>query len=358
MYTLETKPDWNEAKERFTRWWNCEETDRPVLIIKARREKPLTDKPPLDIPDDPEAQWLDIDEIIEREKREFAYFSYMGEAFPNINPSLGPGTLGVYLGSEPGFSKHTVWYEKCFDSPKEACANLSEDNKWWQWTNEFSEKIVQNCEGDYIPAFPDFIENLDTAAQLMGTMETVYALNDVPDEMHRLQKEILESFFKAYDTLFEMMFPDQDESAFIAFEIWAPGRILKIQCDIAALLSPALFEEFAFPYFNKQCEKLDYVLYHLDGPGALYSLDALCGIEGINAIQWVSGAGAAPADDESWDHIYKKILDSGKGIHASVRPEHAKSFKKRFGSKGVFMRISGTFSSETEAGEFIKEMEK
>ena len=89
---------------------------------------------------------------------------------------------------------------------------------------------------------------------------------------------------------------------------------------------------------------------------AIYSLDSLCRIEGINAIQWVSGAGAAPADDESWDYIYKKILDSGKGIHASVRPEHAKSFKKRFGSKGVFMRIGGTFSSETEAREFLKEI--
>jgi 5-methyltetrahydrofolate--homocysteine methyltransferase len=357
MRQLSTKPDWLEAQQRFTAWWDREPVDRPLLIVHANRKEPLISDPVPPGPETAEDRWLDIDGIIDRQKKEFAHTAYMAEAFPHMCPSLGPGTLGVYLGSHPEFSESTVWYEKCFDSAKEAKAVFNPENKWWKWTLEYTEKILAACENDFLPAFPDLIENLDTVAQLLGTMETVYNLADVPVEMHRIQQETVESYFKAYDALFEMMFPDKDESVFNFFQIWAPGRCMKMQCDIAALLSPDFFGEFAVPYFNKQCENLDYVLYHLDGPGALYSLDQLLEIQGINAIQWVSGAGNAPGYSEEWYDLNKKILDAGKGIWLASPPKEVKRLIKTYGSKGIFIHVGGKFKDEKEAEEFLRHIE-
>jgi hypothetical protein len=353
MQALTGKPDWAEARERFKRWWDRSETDRPVTVIRSRRAKPLTVKAIPPAPATPEAKWLDIDKIIERRKIEIAHTEYIGEAFPCIDPALGPGSLGTFLGSEPVPAMDTVWYHKCFDSGAAARAILDPGNRWWQWTLDFSRRITAANEGDFFPAFPDMIENLDTVAQLVGTIETVYAINDQPAEIHRLQSEVLTAFLKAYDELARIMFPAGDESVFMGFQIWAPGRVCKIQTDIAALLSPPIFRDFARPYFERQCAKLDHVLYHLDGPDAIYSLDILCEMDGIDAIQWVPGAGNPPAQDPEWDHIWKRILDSGKGLWAHMPASAAPDFVKRFGTRGVYLDL-GWIEDAAEARALLK----
>jgi len=357
MVELKTKDNWPEAQERFKRWWAREKTDRPVAIINCPREKPLTtaSRPPE--AETPQQRWKDLDDIIARKKDHCARVEYLGEAFPWIHPALGPGALGAYLGSKPEFSLHTVWYEKCSDSPKKAQAVLNEDNEWWQWTLAYTRRIVDACEGDYFPAFPDLIENMDTIAQLLGTIESVYAIGDQPEEMKRLQDEALVSFFQVYDALHDMMFTPESGSVFMGFDIWSPGRCLKMQCDIAALLSPDIFGEFVAPWMDQQCAKVDNVLYHLDGPDAIYSLDHLLKIEGIDAIQWVPGAGNAEPHDDSWDFIYKRILDAGKGVWAFVPPGEAKRFKKKFGSTGVYLRV-GWIDSGDDARELLADLSK
>ncbi|MFC1581934.1 hypothetical protein ACFL4W_00205 [Planctomycetota bacterium] len=357
MIELKTKENWPEAQERFKRWWAREATDRPVTIVTCPREKPLTDASPPPEAETPEQRWKDLDDIIARKKDHFARCEYMGEAFPWLHPALGPGALGAYLGAKPEFSQNTVWYEKCYDSPKEANAILDENNEWWQWNLDYTQRIIDACEGDYIPAFPDLIENMDTVAQLLGTLESVYAVGDQPDDIKRLQDETLASFVQVYNTMHDMMYTADSGSVFMGFDIWSPGRCLKMQCDIAALLSPDIFSEFVAPWFVKQCEQVDHVLYHLDGPDAIYSLDSLLEIEGINAIQWVPGAGNAPAEDDSWDFIYKKILDAGKGIWAFMPPATARGFKKKFGSTGVYLSV-GWIDSRDDARELLADLAK
>lgn len=35
------KSNWAETKERFSKWWNGENFDRPLMRIVAHRDKPL-----------------------------------------------------------------------------------------------------------------------------------------------------------------------------------------------------------------------------------------------------------------------------------------------------------------------------
>ena len=61
---------------------------------------------------------------------------YYAEAFPYYNGYLGPGSFNILMGSEPGFSKETVWYNPCIDDP-DACKSLHfepKGNKWWDVT--------------------------------------------------------------------------------------------------------------------------------------------------------------------------------------------------------------------------------
>lgn len=355
MFTLENKPNWAETRERFMRWWKQEPTDRPLVMLAAPLARPRKGLPVPPEPETPEQKWLAIDAIIARHKARFDRIDYLADSFPYIDPALGPGSLGTFLGARPEMAMHTVWYEKCFEDPAAASARFDPDSNWWQWTLDYTRHIMAARDNDFLPAFPDLIENMDTLAAMLGTIELVYAANDSPDEIHRLMEEVTTSYFKAYDGLTELMYPDRDESVFMGFNIWAAGRCTKMQCDIAALLSPDVFAEFVVPYFQKQCARLDYVLYHLDGPDAIYTLDQLLEIDGIDAIQWVPGAGKPAADSGHWDSLFHRILDAGKSIWSLVSPGNAKAFKKRFGSKGVFMEI-GWMDSADEARALMRDL--
>jgi 5-methyltetrahydrofolate--homocysteine methyltransferase len=103
-------------------------------------------------------------------------------------------------------------------------------------------------------------------------------------------------------------------SSYTVFNIWGPGRTAKIQSDFSALMSPSQFREFVIPSLKKQCKKLDYSIYHLDGPDAVKHVDALMEIEDLDALQWTCGAGQPDGGSERWFPIYDRVRAKDKSL--------------------------------------------
>ena len=80
------------------------------------------------------------------------------------------------------------------------------------------------------------------------------------------------------------------------------------------MIGPDEFAEFVLPDIETQCKKLDYAVYHLDGPDQLPHLDMLLDIPDLRAIQWVPGSGNPQNEDPRWFPLYEKILGKGKGL--------------------------------------------
>jgi 5-methyltetrahydrofolate--homocysteine methyltransferase len=182
-------------------------------------------------------------------------------------------------------------------------------------------------------------------------MTFVYDLMDRPAQCHRWLRRINDLYHPHYDAFYDIVKDDRGASMFTAFLLWGPGKTCKVQCDFAALMSPALFDEFYVPYVTAQIAKLDRVLYHLDGPDAIVHVDSLLKIKGLRAIQWVSGAGKPPNDDERWFQLYEKILAGGKALQISVSAERVEAIIRRLGSRGLYL-LTGV-KSEREARDLI-----
>jgi len=351
MTTLEFKPDWDETRERLERWWRVESTDRPVVVIRV--EKHGANAPQF-APADPDSAWLDQDQVLAQVEAQCARTLFLGESFPYLCASLGPGSFGTFVGAKPKFAPGTVWYEPAGDSIASLDIALDEGNQWWQWTLETTRMLVQAGRGRYVTSMPDMIENLDTIAALVGAEKTLFELVENPEEVHKLQSKLNACWFKAFDALYELI-EFEGGNAFTAFSIWGPGKTAKLQCDISAMISEEMFREFFMPYFREQTEFLDYSLYHLDGPDAVHHLDALMEAPKLNALQWMPGAGVHSGGDPRWDAIYRKVLDSGKSIQAHMTPGETQDFVRRFGAKGVMVIVEGRFS-ESEARQLIDEV--
>ena len=345
------KENWLETRERFISWWKRKEMDRPLMVVTAPRSHLSTcndahehEKKAISV----EEQWLNAEGVLQRKEAEFEETAYLGEAFPYLWADLGPGSLGTFLGAKPVFEPDTVWYEPCFDQLRDAVIRLQKDSVWWRWTLKTTQLAVERARGRYLVTFPDLIENLDTLAAVLGTEETLVYLIDAPDEIHRLQKELLPVWFEAYNALYDLIQDEEGWSAFAAFNIWGPGKTAKLQCDFSAMISPDMFDEFVLPYLQDQCDALDCTIYHLDGSHAIRHLDSLLSIDSLDCIQWTPGAGAPDGGDPCWDDIYRKTLDAGKCIHAHMPPHRVKDFVKRFGKTGVLIQ---THTPSEEVGQ-------
>lgn len=338
MDGLEFKSDWNDAKEKWRAWWHRQHIYRCFLSVYAPREAPAPAEQPEES-GDWEVLWTDVDRIIRLAERRFPRVACVGQNFPLTTASLGPGAFGVYVGAKPVFEPTTIWYEPCFDDVKAANITFDRQGKWWQWTLETTRRLVERSANQtrFLVAMPDLIENADTLAALLGTESLLYYMMDAPDDVLRLQEQLLPLWYEAFDGIYDLIKTPDAAMAFMAFDIWAPGRLAKLQCDYSAMISPAMFEKFVVPWLVPQCDWLDYSIYHLDGPGAVCHLDLLMRIEGLDCLQWTPGAGAPDGGDPCWDAIYRKALDSGKLAHAHMPADKVVPFVKRFGRNDIYI---------------------
>jgi len=347
--------DWDEIRDLYTCWWTGRKPHRPILAVLAPRETPIPCPPAPPPPDDPRDAWLDYVGSARRFEAHIATQFHGGCAVPYITPSLGPGALNLYLGSRPIFAPQTVWYSPVYSDPATATLSFDPQNEYWQWTLRATDYFLEEGRGKYLTGLPDLIEGLDILSELLGTEELLTYLLDCPQEIHRLLSQLDSIYWEAFDPLYEKVRDDRGGNLFIAFQIWGPGRTLKSQCDFAAMISPAMFEEFVCPYLERQCARADYSVFHLDGPRCIAHLDLLLKVPSLTAVQWTPGyPNPAASDPVWWDVIWEKVFAAGKSALVLGTPlRDVEPFLKRFGWERTFLGVGAP--SEAEARRLLRE---
>ena len=348
--------DWPETQARFEKWWHREPTDRPLMHIVSPREKPVADSPEAPDPG-PTTKYLDADYHIRRFHHVWDHMFFGAEAFPNADINFGPGSLALYLGSEPVFAETTVWFERCIDSLEDTpLPEFDLESKWFTTHLELIRKVREGLWPDGFVNIPDLVESTDILAAMRDPQTFLFDLMDRPEQVHRWLRRINDLYMPYYDPFYDAVKDDDGSSVFTAFQIWGPGKTVKIQCDIAATLSPDQFGEFYVQYAEEQIRHLDRVLYHLDGPDCICHVPQLLAMDDLHCIQWVPGAGAPDGGDEVWFPLYKQILDGGKGLQTWCPAGRFETLIKAFGSQGLFL-VTGT-ETERAARELIATAEK
>lgn len=360
------KENWDETKEKWRRYWNQENTGRPLMCVVVRKpeiEEAAQKEIDADIcrsegryyclPEElvcksPQEKYLEAEKIVGRYRHFCETHEFLGESFPNMNVDFGPGSLAAYLGSDIVFNFDTIWFEKCIDDWEGAPPFvLDEENPWFRKHIELAKQCRQLAGDDFYVCIPDLMENLDVIASLRGAMTAIYDLIEVPEEIEKRVKEIGDLYFEYYDRFYDIVKNEEDNgSAYMVFQIWGEGKTAKLQCDFGAMISPEHFRQFTLESLKEQAAKLDNVVYHLDGPDNIKHLDAILEVEGIDAIQWTSGDAGPDGTLEKWDAIYDKAIAAGKSIWVKVYSgefedwvRNADRLVERYGSYSLFLHF-------------------
>ena len=148
--------NWEWTKKRFEAWWNQSSLGRPMMRIIAKRETPP------EIPEEeetldrsPEDIWLNVAENARKTRNNIRTHRYMAEAFPEMDVNMGPGSLAIYLGSEPVFTPDTVWYKPVIDDFNTfGPLQYDPDNLWWKKHLALVRQAVSLAGGNSWSTYP------------------------------------------------------------------------------------------------------------------------------------------------------------------------------------------------------------
>ena len=346
------KPDYEKAKKRYEAFWEGEIIDRALVCVpvpKSSQETvPSKTYPTL------EERWKDVDFRAEAKAIELRNYDYLGDALPLTWPNMGPEVFSAWCGCGYNYGEHTTWSDPCIHNWEEDCdsAVLDMNHELFKLTDRFTDSLLELGKGKFIVGLTDFHPGGDHLAALRDPANLAM---DMIENLEWVKKKLSESYpeyYEAYDYFYEKL-----RAAEMPITSWTPliheGRYYIPSNDFSCMISEEMFQEVFLPGLIDECEFYERSIYHLDGPGALRHLDVLLDIPGLNAVQWVPGAGNEGFS--RWIDVYKRIQTAGKGMQIlGIEIDELPILFENLRPEGVYISgVSGVHDTET-ANEVIR----
>ncbi len=177
---------------------------------------------------------------------------------------------------------------------------------WFDLLNRLTETLVERSGGRYAVVQPLMRGPCDLAEAVLGPELMCLSMYDHPQSLRRFLDEATETFIHILQGLLARI-PPVAGGTVSPFGIWAPGTVVRTQCDATAFLSAAHYARWYLPYDMRISESVDYSFIHLHSC-SLHVVDALLAVERPHAIQVTLEAPPKAPSLEDMLPIFRKIL--------------------------------------------------
>lgn len=299
------------VKDTYDRWWRGE-LDRPLMRVTIADAYPVERKAPAPLLSQQSCadfSWS-AEQVIDALDEELSRQEYLGDAFPWVNfDAYGPGVLAPMCGAKLDNSSGGVWFWPDEEREIEAIhIRYDPENKWTKRIKEIYRAGLEKWNGTVILGMPDLGGVMDVAATFRGSEKLLLDLYDNPGEVLRLNREIQDAWYDAYEDFAKALAPQQGYAFWMGLLSREPA--FSVQCDFCYMIGNLMFKQFVLETLREDTERLTNVIYHLDGIGELNHLDDVLSLEKLKAVQWVPGDGKPSG--AHWMDVYRRIQASGK----------------------------------------------
>lgn len=351
------KKDWREAQDRMTAWWQGCPVDRvPASVFAPHppvhpRTTTYIDKAPEKYTD-PETVFNNLEYNLERT-------FWGGEAFPSHFVYFGPLFCTAYFGATPVFRNDTTWYEPCCQNLQDLLnLKFNRNNEWWRAVLHMTQLSLNRAEGRYLTQWNgEIMAVMDVIAGVLGIEPTLEAMIEHPEIIHTVRHRMSAWSRQTFDDGFAMC-KDRQEGSIDWMSLWSPGRVVSSQCDMSAMISPAMFRDFVVPELTDLYNHLDFGIYHLDGPDAIRHVDELLKIEKLDLIQWVPGTKIGDpqfTNPLNWIDLFRKIQEGGKKVIVYCAPDQVKPILNKLARDRIYLCVY--CPDETAAENVLSELD-
>ncbi|PKL12306.1 MAG: hypothetical protein CVV52_10615 [Spirochaetae bacterium HGW-Spirochaetae-8] len=244
----------------------------------------------------------------------------LGDGFPHQHPAFGAGVLAAIQGARSVSVSDTIWFiPEHRVGLDELRFGFKPDNPTFLLMEEIYRLTAKWVEpGAFQLGMTDLGGIGDVLSAFRPGEELLLDFYDEPELVKRRIAELHNAWHAVFEHYNQLL-----DHYRVGYTCWTPMLSSKsyymLQCDLAYMLGPAIFNEFILPELTQSCARLARPFYHLDGQGQLIHLDTLLAIPNLQGIQWIPGEGNKPLD--AWPEVFRKISEAGKKIQFFFNPD-------------------------------------
>lgn len=159
------------------------------------------------------------------------------------------------------------------------------DNPWLLKLIECATALREHAAGRHPVSTPILRGVSDIATALLGPQRFVLELYDHPREMQRLLGRCAEMWEGVGQALVRAFGKFHGGQCAGRRRVWTPGTCMLYQDDAAAMLSPALFQEFILPHEHDILKQFGRTMIHTHSGTLRIMIDGLLSLPSLHAIE-------------------------------------------------------------------------
>ena len=333
-----------EICERFDRFWEGADTDRPVLFISAPREDPdrSVARPELA---DPTERVLP-EKMVQSARYRVANTAYYGEGYPHFFVNFGPGILHGCIGGEADFSStDTTWFPEFLSDIEEFTSlRFQPEGKWWSRIMACTNALLDEVGEEVVVSVTDIGGAGDILATAVGVEKLMLDMIDRPAAVKAAVDHCHKLWMEAYEINQATIAKKQDVST-PWWPVLSRGRTYMTQCDLNSMISPKVFSDLFVEQLGATFDVLDHGCFHLDGIGTEGHVPALVAQKGLKCIQWVPEPGTSPLEHTK---MLQQIQEAGRSITFGATPEEVERCCKEFDPRRLMLSVECESAQQAE----------
>ncbi|HLA82861.1 MAG TPA: hypothetical protein VJP78_14795, partial [Thermoleophilia bacterium] len=230
------------------------------------------------------------------------------DTLPTVAPVQRIPWTEAILGCPISIGAESIWSEPWLEHPWELeKLRLWEGSPWLAKLLELTSALVNTWDSPVQVTQTLMRGPIDMLSALLGNERTIFEIHDHPDECRELLELCTEAFIEIALAQ-QRLIPPLEGGYCSWFGIWAPGTVVRTQCDTSALIGPRWYKEVILPFEKRICEAFDYSIIHLHS-GYLDTVEALLNVEKPQAIQIVIDPGGFGPPPLTLQPTFRRVLE-------------------------------------------------
>lgn len=270
-------------------------------------------------------------------------------------PNVGPDLTSTLFGVELEFGENTSWCQTTIQEPEDWARFIETqpdfDNLYWRTIETMIDRAAERFTDGYYIAMPDLHGSFDILSGLREAEDLCLDLIDDPEPVRLASLHASRAYVSAYER-FDAHLSSLGQPRTTWSTYLHDGPAYVPSCDFWCLVSSQIARDIVIPTLEVEVTPYERTLFHLDGPQALHHLDLVLQLPGLNAVQWVFGAGRGRASD--WLDVYRQCREAGKSVQILAQDaEDALHVLRELEPDGIWITVCNPLPSADQAIQFL-----